>query len=105
MKTMMNYGILPERKRFCEHAEKHFPYRMTVVRNDIELVKKAIDQGIDSHLEAVFFNQFNAGHKLGIEIKDAESMHILLRRLIEIDDESALEFASCVMETLGYEWV
>lgn len=46
--------------------------------------------------------------KGNITINDSASMRRILRRLVAIDDETEKsapgDLASCIMETLGYEW-
>lgn len=69
------------------------------------MVCEIINQGIDSHLEAVFWNEKGIkDSKRWIEITDSASMRCFLRRLVE-GDENMRDFASGIMHTLGYEWV
>lgn len=103
MRTL-NYGTIPDDLELTE------PFEMELVGSDAKHVTAAINQGIDSHLEAVHFDQFIGEHgKLGIRIKDAGSMRCLLRRLMEAadwdDEEGPQNLASCIVEVLGYEWV
>lgn len=77
------------------------PYRMVLNRTDLETVAEIVNQGIDSHLEAVFTKQ--DGRK--VEILDSASMRCFLRRCIESDDENAWSLASSIMQTRGYEWI
>jgi hypothetical protein len=116
----LNYGTLPDRQEFikkitAEQGEgESFAYVMQLSREDAYFVSQAINQGIDSHLEAVFFGEFEGDHgKMGIEIIGADSLHTLLRRLIEIGEaesdengnDGAIDFAGSILYTLDYEWV
>lgn len=109
--TVLTYGTLPPRSKFVRHVgpKMRGGYPMELVGRDIEAAEMAINQGIDSHLEAIRFSQFGAGHKLGLRIADAESLYTFLRRLIEASesdmDSPAMELASAIMSTLEYEWV
>lgn len=65
-----------------------------------EQLRDAVNQGIDSHLEAIFFEQ--DGRKFTIR-KDC--LHVLVRRLLESDDEEANSMASGICETLDIELI
>lgn len=80
------------------------PYRMELVGDDVESVRNAINQGIDAHLEAIMFSQFKAGHKLGLCI-EPQTLHVLVRRLMESDGDNSLSLASSICETLNIELV
>jgi len=78
------------------------PYPMVLnSQRDLNTVAAIVNQGIDSHLEAVFTSQ-NGRHTT---INDSASMRCFLRRCAESDDENAQYLASCIMQTLGYEWI
>jgi hypothetical protein len=77
--------------------------------DDLDVVARAINQGIDSHLEPIRFHEFTAscGHKIGIAI-EPESMPVFLRRLVELweaGDEPAGDFASSILQTLDIDWI
>ena len=97
----MTWGVMPDRDEFKTKVADHSPYQMKLVGDDFGACTEAINQGIDSHLEAVFFEQ--DGQR--ITILDAGSLHTLVRRLSEMDDDAAMSLASAIMDTLGYEWV
>lgn len=99
----LTYGTLPSSKELTAAIGTE-AYEMQLTSQDGEVVTAAINQGIDSHLEAVRFEQFDAGHKLGIRI-EPDSMHTLLRRLTEIDDDHANDLVSSILYTLNFEWV
>lgn len=91
--TTLTFGTIPDDLTIDE------PYSMTLSKSDFETVSKAINLGIDSYLEAVDYTR----NKNEVWINDSASMKTFLRRLCETEDGSF--FASCIMETLGYEWV
>ena len=93
--TPLNYGTIPDELELTE------PYPMRLMGDDLDTVAEIVNQGIDSHLEAVFTTQ-DGNH---ITIEDIKSMRCFLRRCNESDDENAQNLASCIMETLGYEWI
>lgn len=113
----LTYGTLPTRKAFIRRVSPKMRggYPMELAgRDEIRAVTEAIDQGIDAHLEAVFFEQFRGAHgKFGLRIKDAGSLHTLLRRLLEQDQteeqsergEGPHDLAASIMYTLDYEWI
>ena len=81
MRTM-TYGTVPERADFVEAAGEIVPFEMVFRgRLEWEAMVQAINQGIDSHLEAI---QVEEGPEGKLTIKDAESLHTLVRRLTEI---------------------
>lgn len=97
----MNYGTLPEALDVVAACEGE-GYRIGNFHNMPE-IETAINQGIDSHLEAVFFSQ--NGVNLTIE---PDSMPVLLRRLVEMwesGNEEAGDTASCILGTLNFEWI
>ena len=103
---VLSYGFLPTLEDFTQSINKRdeWPaegYPMRLCSDDFTSVQAAVNQGIDSHLEAVNLEQ-DGGRIL---IKDIASMRTLLRRLIESDDQNSLDFASAVMQTLGFEWI
>ena len=101
-------------------AEK--PYDMSLVSGEeIQVVMKAVNQGIDSHLEACFVpdrgdsyihgaRKLKSGRIIAIELNcivSIESMPVLLRRLSEMDshddkNEAAEELVDAIMTTLGF---
>ncbi len=73
--------------------------------DDFEAIDNAVSQGIDSHLEAIFFKQGMGGYgKIKLTFEPA-SVPILVRRLLESDNEHSNDLASCICETLGIELV
>lgn len=86
-------------------------YRMTLSRSDEPVVTKAVNQGIDAHLEAITeLRQSRDGHgRLKLEFGH-ESLCVLLRRLQEEDDkgdgnEAAASLRSTILESLKIEEV
>ena len=93
--TTLTWGTIPNDLTLDE------PYWLRCCQADLTTIAKIVNQGIDSHLEAVFCEQ----HGREITIKDSASMKTLLRRCVESNDENAQDLASGIMSTLGYEWV
>ena len=136
-RIILDWGELPERESFLKHCAEEAPeeerehrndtawfpedgFSMVLCKEDEVVVTRAVNRGIDSHLEAMAFDQFPATHgRIGICIKDAGSLHTLLRRLVEqnADEETALEaagkegsgvsgrLADDILGLLGYEWI
>ena len=102
----LSYGQLPSKEILTANMEGD-TYEMQLVGRDADVVTEAVNQGIDAHLEAIMFVQFSAGHKLGLRI-EKESIHTLLRRLVELwenGNEEAGDLASCILQTLDVEWI
>lgn len=91
----LNYGVIPDDLAIDE------PYRMDLRGDDLQAVADIVNQGIDSHLEAVLTTQDESI----VHILDSASMQCFLRRCMESDDENTQDIASCIMSTLDYEWV
>ena len=82
-------------------AMQNRPVRLTLSRSDSETVQKAVNQGIDSHLEACFvpdrgdrYDWVNG--RLACDISPA-SLPVLLRRLCEHD---AADLADFILDSL-----
>ena len=75
--TTLTYDTIPD------GLTLHEPYTMQLNRDDFELVATIVNQGIDSHLEAVFTAQ--RGNE--IDILDTQSMRTFLRRCLESSDD------------------
>ena len=103
----LNYGEMPDRTVFDARVPEE-PYPMTIRSPELWAnIAAIINQGIDSHLEAV---DCDADHTTGeLVIKDRASLWTFLRRCSESDwdddENSALDWASSMMSTLGFEWV
>lgn len=85
------------------------PYVMELVGNDRLAVIKAIDEGIDSHLETCFLpargDKFTQDDAMRLRCRvSAESLPVLVRRLLDGDDD-AISLASGICETLGIELI
>ena len=91
-------------------------YPMTVVGEDIDSVMKAVNQGIDSHLEACFVPDRGDSYEHGDRrVKDMiitqtlkckvskESLPVLIRRLFESEDENSNNLASNILSSLDIE--
>ncbi len=92
---------------------------MSLVGEDRQVIIAAVNQGIDSHLEACFVpargDNFRLRTPPGIRSKisgprlecrvSPESLPVLVRRLLESDDERAVSLASSICETLSIELI
>jgi hypothetical protein len=98
--TSLTFGEIPTDLEISE------PFSMQLNARDEAIVVKAINQGIDSHLEAIFATDRGIqGNKHCIAITDSKSMRCLLRRLMETENEQAQDLASLIMWKLEYEWI
>lgn len=91
----LTYGVVPDDLTIDE------PYRMDLRGDDLQAVADIVNQGIDSHLEAVCTTQKGSV----VHILDSASMRCFLRRCMESEDENTKDLASCIMCTLDYEWI
>lgn len=83
------------------------PYTMSLVGDDAEAVIAAVNEGIDSHLEACFVpdrgDRFShSGRRLECVVSP-QSLPVLVRRLLEAGDEAGV--ASGICQTLGIELI
>lgn len=92
------------------------PYVMQLVGEDAELVKKAVNIGIDAHLEACFIPDLGDRYEVrSVKVKGMEisrkldchvsfsSLPVLIRRLFEMDEDRAHQLAHDILDTLGLE--
>jgi hypothetical protein len=94
-------------------------YPMSLVGADRQIVIAAVNQGIDSHLEACFVpdrgDRFSMRTPLGIRgrisgprlecMVSPESLPVLVRRLMESEDEEAESLASSICQSLDIELI
>jgi len=87
-------------------------YTMTMVGEDIDTIMMAVNQGIDGHLEACYVpergDSYTHDDSLWVNrlncIISMESLTVLVRRLLERDDDSAAQFlAYDICNTLDIE--
>jgi len=96
----LTFGDIPEDLTIEE------PYEMGLNASDLETFAAIVSQGMDSHLEAVFFTEHSRSNThCHVTIDDSKSMRCFLRRCMESDNEDAESLASSIMETLGFEWI
>lgn len=93
--TSLTFGIIPKDLTITK------PYHMVLNQSDLTLVASIVNQGIDSHLEAVRTRQTGRN----VEILDSASMRCFLRRCIESGNGDAEQLAYDIMYTLDYEWL
>ncbi len=77
-------------------------FTMSLVQKDAEVVKAAVNQGIDSYLEACYVPDRGDsyewdGRRLNCKVS-AESLPVLIRRLSEMDSERAQMLAIDIEE-------
>jgi len=94
-------------------------YHMSLVAEDRQKVIAAVNQGIDAHLEACFVpgrgDSFRLETPQGIRGKisgprleckvSPKSLPVLVRRLMESDEERAESLASDICQTLAIELI
>lgn len=90
------------------------PYKMNLVGSDADAVVAAVNQGIDSRVEACYVAargdayqwQFRPvrGRALVCEVS-RESLPVLVRRLLEAGDERSDSLASSICQSLGIELI
>ena len=78
-------------------------YKMELSRSDAQIITEIVNQGIDSHLEAVTNSTFEWEEgKLHCDISP-HSMATIIRRLGERTDDEALMLRTDILFTLGIE--
>lgn len=60
----------------------------------------AVNQGIDSHLEGFTRSTFGKDGRCNVH---PEELHVLLRRMNDMDDDEARDLRSCILTTLDIE--
>ena len=93
------------------------PYTMSLTgRDSIQAVIDAVNQGIDSHLEACFCpergDRYEGGERTAGKLTlcrtlecsvSVESFPVLLRRLFESDNDAAESLGRDILMTLGFD--
>ena len=82
-----------------------FPIECHRGSEDFKAVTKAVNQGIDSHLEAIFFKQGEGTHGRVRLVFEAASIPVLVRRLMEAGDEPSDCLASGICGCLDIELI
>lgn len=86
------------------------PYSMSLVGHDAQAVQAAVNQGIDSHLEACFVPargdsyKWIGSYRLQCSVSP-ESLPVLVRRLLETGEDHAMSLASSICSTLEIELI
>lgn len=100
-----SFGETPE-EIIKERVTKQTPggYSMHIKnQNEWSVIAKAVNQGIDSHLEG--FSRSTFDNKTGNCLIHPEEMTTFLRRLAESSDEEAWSLRMDILSTLGIEEV
>jgi hypothetical protein len=92
------------------------PFTMSLTGDDIEAVVEAVNQGIDSHLEACFCpdrgDRYDGGKRMAGRtvlcgtldcVVSPESLPVLLRRLFDAGSEAAMALATDILTSLGID--
>ena len=88
-----------------ERSVEPYPIECHRGSDDIKSLIKAVNQGIDSHLEAVFFKQSDGDHGRIKFTFEAASIPVLVRRLMKADDEESQRLGSDICGTLNIELI
>jgi hypothetical protein len=83
-----------------ERSTSPYPITFGCSGDDYFAFEDAVNQGIDSRLEAVFTSRREGRFEVS-----ADSLHVLVRRLMEAGSEEADSLASGICETLGIELI
>ena len=82
------------------------PFTMGIANKDeIQAITKAVNQGIDAHLEACFLEGKDSYELLGRKLEcsiSPNSLPVLLRRLSEDGSGAAINLISSILATLGF---
>ena len=100
------YGTTPDnviRKAAEQECPDGFDIGMREGGGDFEAVQTAVNQGIDSYLEAVRFTESTDRNGRRWFVFDADTLHVLCRRLGESDDENAQDFRQSILQCLEIE--
>ena len=110
MKTITYAEISQAVRSQCRNST----YHMDLTGEAAQCVERAVNQGIDSHLEACFSpgwgDSFRWDHRMIgdkpvckclIAEVSPDSLPVLLRRLSEADDEESQTLAGDILQTLG----
>ena len=104
-----SYGMTPasEIKAAVAAQCNGRPYTMELVGEEGQVVMDVVNQGIDAHLEACFCPDRGdsfawSNGRLHCHVS-AESMPVLLRRLSELDNDTAMSLRSSILETIEIE--
>jgi hypothetical protein len=84
-------------------AMNNEPFDMKLSRSDYAHFAAAVNQGIDSRLQACYCPERGdkvEGNKVWLSL---ESTPVLIRRLLESDDENAQMLGSDMLTTLGFD--
>ena len=84
-------------------------YTMSLVGDDKQPVISAVNQGIDAYLGACYIKERgdsyeDTGYRLECKVSK-ESLPVLIRRLIDLDDEYGTSLASGICSTLDIELI
>jgi len=106
MKTISFSAMWNDKLREAIDKRSLEPYPMEFHRGqEWDAIVKAINQGIDSHLQAVEFKQSIGEHGRNKIVVSPATLSVLVRRLVESQDETAESLASSICGTLEIELI
>lgn len=84
-------------------------YLMSLTPTDATAVQQAVNQGIDSHLQACYVpargdSYRPSGSRMDCDVS-RESLPVLVRRLMEGDSDEGMSLAGSICETLDIELI
>lgn len=106
MNTVRNMNMCEITYQSIRNAMKGEPYTMQLIGTDYELFAEAVNQGIDCQLEACFSkdrgDKITYKRKADITISE-ESLPVLIRRLLESENEKANDLGESILYSLGFQ--
>ncbi len=114
--VVMNCMLCPVSYDAIRQAMNGKPFPMSLTsKKEIAAVIRAVNQGIDSYLEACYCpsrgDRYGQGDRRVGDIiltstlecnVSVESLPTLLRRLSEDEDEAGMDLANCILTVLGF---
>jgi hypothetical protein len=105
--AFLNEMLCPVSYAAVREAMGNHPFRMVLADNDeVEAVRTAVNQGIDSHLEACFLKDRDSyeieGRRMRCSIT-SESLPVLLRRLSEDRSAAGIALLGQILFSLGFD--
>lgn len=86
-------------------ASIDYPMEFHIESLDFQSFESTIAQGIDAHLECVKFEQSNGEHGRVKFTVSADTLHVLIHRLMESGNDNSENLASSICETIGIELI
>lgn len=107
VEVLRNSNLVPITYEKIREAMKNSPYKMNLTSKDFTHFAEAVNQGIDSRLQACFspdrgdkFQQVSNKARITISV---ESLPVLIRRLLESEKEEANLLGESILTSLGFK--